>query len=166
MTMTPTVRYRNWLRSLVDDLSSSHQPLFDTAWATFYIPSVPNDDNRADDGIALRDRFESETSIELDYLGDCRMLEFLVALSERLNIVTYVNVQPKQTRYWFWTLMENLDIGGLDTIRKITNAFERINERDYDSYGNGGLFPLEYPEEDQRNVEVWYQMMEYLREIL
>jgi hypothetical protein len=47
----------------------------------------------------------------------------------------------------------------------IQNIFIRLNRREYDSDGgNGGLFPLNEPNEDQRDVEVWYQMMAYLQE--
>jgi hypothetical protein len=30
--------------------------------------------------------------------------------------------------------------------------------------GLGGMFPLEDPREDQRAIEIWYQMMAYINE--
>jgi hypothetical protein len=42
----------------------------------------------------------------------------------------------------------------------------RLNRRLYTTSGYGGLFPLEEPKEDQRKVEIWYQMMAYLGENL
>jgi hypothetical protein len=34
--------------------------------------------------------------------------------------------------------------------------------RTYDRRGHGGLFPLQRSNRDQRRVEIWYQLSEYL----
>ena len=36
--------------------------------------------------------------------------------------------------------------------------------REYSDNGHGGLFPLKNPKKDQRKVEIWYQMTEYINE--
>jgi hypothetical protein len=43
-------------------------------------------------------------------------------------------------------------------------AVGTLVERRYSYSGDGGLFPLDYPEEDQRGIEIWYQMSAYLAE--
>lgn len=166
-------RYRKWLRSLVDRPGSYYDILFDTAWQMEYVYSVPYDENRAEDGLRLRERFEHETSIMLPDLGECRMLEFLVALAIRLNESTYDWDKPDQTSEWFWKMMFNVglqrfdDTYSDDPYEHISWAFECINLRVYNLDGtDGGLFPLERPREDQRQVEIWYQMMAYLTENL
>ncbi len=157
-------RYRRWLRSLVDEPGSSFDVLFDVAWTTFYEFFLPNDDNRAADGVRLREVFESDSSIRLPYLDECRILEFLIALAMRVNEVVYDHTVPDQTSYWFWVLIENLEITEGDSALA---AFDRLNKREYGSNGYGGLFPIENTSnEDQRDVEVWYQMMAYLKENL
>jgi hypothetical protein len=124
---------------------------------------VPNDDNRARDGLDLRRRFERETSIMLPDLGECTMLEFLVALSIRLNETVYDYNDPDRVSDWFGELIDNLEVDR----KSIDEIFQCLNGRTYDyNGGNGGLFPLENPREDQREIEVWYQMMAYLRENL
>jgi hypothetical protein len=144
------------------------------AWTTIYEYHIPYDDNRAEDGLKLRERFELESSLKLPDLGECRMLEFLIALAIRLNEAVYDCDNPDQVRYWFWQLLTNLQIEaysddwpfGFDTVGfYIEQVFTRLNERLYASNGGaGGLFPLEEPMADQRHVEVWYQMMAYLGE--
>ncbi len=165
-------KYNRWLRGLVEMPGPSHDILFDMAWVTHYEYSVPNDDNRAQDGLKLRERFEYETSIKLPHLGECRILEFLIALAIRLNESVYDHEDPNLEPDWFWTLMINLDLDtyndSYDFTRihgEIQDTFGRLNRREYDSDGgNGGLFPLENPDKDQRGIEVWYQMMAYLQE--
>ncbi len=172
-------RYNDWLRGLVVKNSGpSYHILFDLAWTTIYEFHIPNDDNRAEDGLKLRERFELESSLRLPDLGECRMLEFLIALAIRLNESVYDHNNPDQTSYWFWQLIKNLQLDEYDDNYPfgdvfseipfyIERVFVRLNERLYASNGGGGgLFPLEEPMADQRHVEVWYQMMAYLTENL
>ena len=44
----------------------------------------------------------------------------------------------------------------------VTKRMRVVMDRLYDMHGNGGLFPLRKPSKDQRKVELWYQMSEYL----
>ena len=46
----------------------------------------------------------------------------------------------------------------------VADAMAAIIWRTYDSNGYGGLFPLRNPREDQRKVELWYQLNAYLLE--
>ena len=59
--------------------------------------------------------------------------------------------------------MENLEIINAGPFL-INEAFQMINERSYAFDGYGGLFPLRKPHQDQRNIEIWYQMQAYLME--
>ncbi len=160
------------MRALVNQPGPSYDILFDIAWITNYEYHIPNDDNRAADGLGLRRRFEYETSNKLPDLGPCRILEFLIGLAIRLNEAVYDNNEPNAERYWFWILMGTLELDeytdeyDFDAIHEeIYDIFGRLNARQYDQDGgNGGLFPLENPSQDQRGVEVWYQMQAYLSE--
>ena len=73
---------------------------------------------------------------------------------------------------WFWLFINNLKLQKYvnneeDTTRKkkfnwiVLNKFAK---REYQADGKGGLFPLNSPDSDQRNVEIWYQMMDYIGE--
>jgi hypothetical protein len=39
-----------------------------------------------------------------------------------------------------------------------------VIHRYYQPNGHGGFFPLENPQDDQRHVELWYQLNEYVME--
>jgi hypothetical protein len=135
---------------------------------------VPNDDNRAYDGEHLRDVFIDamglgEYEFSLLIQRPCSVLEMIVALS--IRIPDFIN--RKSPAGWFWELMDNLDLtrysddcyyteGGVMYVRDIVHNFLK---RNYTFNGNGGLFPLmKTQRKDQRKVEIWYQMQEYLNE--
>ena len=111
MKMHPTNKYIHWLWGLVEkNPGPSYHILLDVAWETIYEYHIPNDDNRAEDGLKLRERFELESSLKLPDLGECKMLEFLIALAIRLNEAVYDYHNPDQVRYWFWELITNLQL--------------------------------------------------------
>ena len=157
--------YREWLRGLVLPLAPTyHSPsIFNIAWDILYVPTIPNDQNRFQDGINLRQEYGKETGQGLPPAGPCRILEFLIGLAIRLNAADYDPTMPDRVGPWFWALMDNLGIIEADDLW-IADSFERLNTRDISFDGHGGLFPLLRPKEDQRNVEVWYQMQAYLME--
>ena len=55
---------------------------------------------------------------------------------------------------------------GLDTARNILEVhdiLEKLLLREYEFDGTGGLFPLgDWAEEDQRELEIWYQAQLFL----
>ena len=170
--MDPNNLYREWLVSLVDgDRADRYPTVINAAWDMEFIYSIPTDANRAQDGIDLRRVFERETSHSLPDLGPCRVLEFLVALSKRIDYILYDYEYQDQTDRWFWEMMANLrliDLGSHNTRepnRKVVDSIlQRVIDRTYDDAGYGGLFPLRHPKEDQRTVEVWYQMHLWIAE--
>lgn len=157
--------YREWLRGLVKLLAPVyHSPsIFNIAWDILYVPTIPNDQNRCQDGMDLRQRYGRETGNGLPPIGTCRMLEFLIGMAIRLNEIDYDPTMPDKVGPWFWILLDNLGIIEADD-PWIEDMLERLNTRDYSFDGHGGLFPLRNPREDQRNIEVWYQMQAYLME--
>lgn len=124
---------------------------------------IPNDDNRIEDGCELRSEFINGP-FESD--GRCSVLEMLIALSRRASFESYST--PAE---WFWHLMSNLDLAkytdevymDLDS-NEVDHILHRMINRRYDYDGLGGLFPLREPTQDQRQVELWYQMSSYLLE--
>lgn len=134
--------------------------LFRTTFEYF----VSNDQNRAADGEVFRERFLLEEG--LSYSGreldgwmslECSVLEMLMALAERIAYQTEGEMVP-----WFALMLTNLNLGY--TPSQTRTAVKRLNKRLYFQDGQGGLFPLRYPAEDQRGIEIWYQMQAYLIE--
>lgn len=138
-------------------------------YETEFVWLIPNDDNRLEDGKELRTEFMRDEGLEdVDRywleLG-CSALELMVGLSRRLSFEA-----EGEPHYWFWRIMENLGIHRYsdDWKRfprtKVDHILDRVIFRTYKSNGDGGFFPLDHPEQDQRNVELWYQLSAYVLE--
>lgn len=174
--MDPVVReYVRYLESLVkaEQQSSPYSLLLAMMWGETFEGYVPNDENREEDGIKLRREFETKTSNTLPLLGQCRFLEFLIALAIRFNAAVYDYEYPNMTAEYFWTMVENVGLDEFDDYYSgpenpaaaIRAMIRDVVGRNYDYNGSdGGLFPLQHARNDQRNVEVWYQLMEYINE--
>lgn len=168
-------RYFEWLYSNIASVRNrnptrSYWELTRTLYTTEFTWFVPNDDNRIMDGQALRQEFiDSYGPDEVDYswleMG-CSFLEMLIALGRRASFES--KGSPGD---WFWLMIKNLglidysdDIFEVSIFEEVKEALERINQRTYEADGRGGLFPLRNPREDQRRVEIRYQLAAYLLE--
>lgn len=163
-------RYLTWLYGQISDAkirrgSKTYWKLLRQLYTTEFVHFVPNDENRAEDGKELRLEWIRETRATPDeeWLAiECSFLEMLLGLAKRLNF------QEEQTlSYWFWHLLSNLGFEDFNDSSRYSQSFVKarmqvVNERSYDFYGNGGLFPIREPSRDQREIDLWYQMMEYL----
>jgi hypothetical protein len=142
-------------------------------YTTQFAWHVPNDENRVGDAKALREKFIDTQGIRLRRSDrewaemGCSMLEVMVALAERLEFLT----DKGRVHYWFWVLMGNIGISEFDDSRyeagleeHVQDVLEMVIQRYYEPDGRGGFFPLKRPREDQREVELWYQLSEYVTE--
>ena len=165
--------YFHWLASHVVSVKSRAN--VKTYWSLLqmlhdkeFIWFIPNDDNRVMEGKSLYLEYLEESGIE-DWVGDsrleaCSFLEMVLALSRRVSQET-----DRGVRWWFWHFMKNLELDVYNdyvrfTVEEIDDILDAVIFRTYDYHGRGGLFPLENPQEDQRRVEIWYQMNAYLLE--
>ncbi len=135
--------------------------------------SVPKDDNRAADGVQLRDEFistlrsvEVEDYAELQSLGRASLFEMLIGLARRADYIVEWGVDT-----WFRAFLENLGLTRYNDAEYVPRDATRIykiltvfNSRTYSRNGRGGVFPLKRAKEDQRQVELWYQMAAYMTE--
>lgn len=168
-------RYSEWLYSQVCSVraknpSKTFRNLFHILYTKEYVWLIPNDDNRVEDGKDLRYLFLDVEDIELRpedqrwlELG-CSFLEFLIALSRRVEFETDIDAIT-----WFWKLLENIGLNNLnDRVEidrdSVEEILDRVIWRNYEYNGRGGLFPLYDAREDQRKVEVWYQLSAYILE--
>lgn len=169
--------YFAWLCDLihVDQGLETYRFLAESLHRKLYVWSVPNDDNRALDATDLRRRFCRDTDISYapEYFDfDVSMLEVLVAISYRCeDIMSYLNVGMDMIN-WFWRLLRNVELDKFMDVdfdyhggkHQVNQILEKIIQRTYNFDGRGGLFPLKKALTDQRDVEIWYQMNNYLIE--
>ena len=153
----------------------SYQKLFCHLHNTeFTYDKIPEDENRAEDGIYLRYRFILDSNYskdDLDYLdGPCSILEMMVALALRCeeNIMTDTRYGDR-TSQWFWSMVTSLGLGNLNdnTYAKTTvsQVLETFIDRKYEPNGRGGLFLVKGHKRDFRNIEIWNQLYAYLNTI-
>lgn len=173
--------YFEWMYQLVCDEKDSNGPsyrkLLRYLHGTEFVFTIPMDDNRAADGMDLRYRFGYENSYEpviiANFLDDrpCSVLEMLVALAMRCeeHIMDDPDIGNRTSR-WFWIMVSNLGLSRMDDQRYNVDhteaAVTRFLNREYRRDGKGGLFMIPNCKYDLRNVEIWYQMCWYLRDIL
>lgn len=132
--------------------------------------SVPNDDNRLENGLYLRIHFQREVGGP-EVSGFCSLLEVLVALAAKMAF--QMSKENDEPGYWFYILMDNAGLlqftdayyyHDYTTASQVDNILNTIIFRRYEYNGEGGLFPLKRPREDQRGVELWYQLSAYVLE--
>ena len=168
-------RYFDWLYGQMCSVkrgspSRMYKELFHILFTKEFVWLVPNDDNRVEDGKELRLEFLEQEGLNLaPYDGmwmelGCSFLEFLIALARRCSFE-----DGTDETVWFWEFLENLDLDGLTdrehfTREDVEEVLDRVMWRTYNPDGSGGLFPLAYADEDQRKVEIWYQLSAYILE--
>jgi len=166
--------YLRWLYSQVANPRARNKQrtyweLLRIQFTTEFVWLIPNDDNRVEDGRALRGDFLQDEEISFpdeNWLGlGCSFLEMAVALSRRLSFEG-----GGISSEWFWVLMKNLDLqdctdAAQTPTQEVDSTLNRVIWRTYEPDGHGGLFPLTRPKRDQRTVEIWYQLQAYLLEL-
>lgn len=169
--------YFNWLCDLAcgDRYASgiSYRKLFARLHETEFKCLIPNDLNRAEDGVDLRYRFalhRGELSVNtiLNVLdGPCSVLEMMIALALRCEeqIMDDPGVGDRTTQ-WFWGMLWNLGLSTMTDARfdgvTVDKALIRLNYREYEPDGTGGLFTIKNCKYDLRQVEIWHQLLWYL----
>lgn len=169
--------YFHWLYTLIGSSSRvpsrTHYALGRQLFRQEFVPHIPRDENRVNDGRDLRYEFVNEKmatreieKVNASWMGmGCSFLEMLIALSRVFAFETETT-----TRGCFWHMMDNLNVSQFNDRYHafgegdIADAMERVINRTYAPDGSGGLFPLQNPKEDQRHVEIWYQLNAYLIE--
>ncbi len=176
--------YIEWLESFTIDetMSDDRRPtygyLLKKLWSMPFYGSIGNDDDRGDEGLELRTRYNSilarNTGVDFRLIpdanaifGECRVLEMLVALSMRMyDLMQDMGVYNSVSR-WFWEIMHNVGFDDLDdsvylesngdqVVENVVTDILELHERK--SGRPGGWFYVS----DWRNLEIWYQMHEYL----
>lgn len=137
--------------------------------------SISRDENRAEDGMSLRIRFDRSydtiENAECYIEGPCSVLEMIVALAIRCeeDIMDDPSVGDR-TRQWFWGMIVNLGLGSMSDDnfdkRRVDDVVECFLNREYEPDGKGGLFTIRDCDCDLRDVEIWYQMCWYINSIL
>lgn len=158
-------QYFNWMAEVVGAHRVELLAILDS------IPfewSVKNDDNRAADGIELRRRFAETNYIELtdeDFAVPCSVLEMMVALALRCDNDIMGEPGEEHPEIWFWMMIRNLGLDeGVSDEQHVREVIDIWLKRKFEPDGKGSPFPGQKFKTDQRKVEIWSQLNNYLIE--
>lgn len=158
--------YYEWLVAQVDiPNGKTYAGLFERIHNVEFVWTVPNDDNRIQDGLDLRLEFANERVIDLN-LETATMLEILISLSRRAAFTG--GGHPER---WAWQFLKNLRLYKIsdplteEKTKRINDILDTLIWRTYRPDGKGGFFPLKNPMDDQTKIELWYQMNVYVMEM-
>jgi hypothetical protein len=160
--------YFDWLVAQIHTPANNrtYNELFSRMHNTEFVWTVPNDDNRLRDGLALRSEFLNGSRRRLDVVG-VSILEVLIALSRRVAFTAGGDAE-----HWAWRLIKNLRLNKAydpltdEKALKVDDTLYALIWRTYASNGRGGLFPLKRPNYDQTKQEIWDQMNAYIIEAI
>lgn len=171
--------YFIWMYDMVcaNVVEETYYDLFGLMDSMTFEPMLLMDTNRSDDGIGLRYIFGNEMGISRDditkafYHEPCSVLEMMVALANRCE--ESIMKDPEygdRTGVWFWNMVNTLGLsdmcdGNFNSL-KATHILVRFINRGYEKDGSGGLFKIHDKTKDMRDIEIWYQMHFYLKELL
>lgn len=122
-------------------------------------PEIDLDENGAENGKYLRVEYYQETGKKCEKSGGCSVLEMIIGIVVGMERIMGIPGDEHPER-WFWEIIENLDLESGDVKKKV----ERWMNREFDKDGNGGMFPISRPFQDQRTAPFWQQAMSYLGE--
>lgn len=171
MIFKGTHEYLEWLKLCGCDLDphNEYNLLFRDLYSTVFEYRIDYDDNRIYEALSIRDEYDGDSGLHPD---DVNMLELIRSLAMRCAEMSFDSTELLTITEWFWKMLsyvgltkfvdsEYLDNGGSEAVRTI---LYRIINRTYKRNGQGGLLPLKNPKCDQRRVDLWDQMNEYVSE--
>lgn len=141
----------------------------------FITRSAPKRDiDREKDGLELRKEWSNDSLDGEFHIIPCTILEMIIGISKRMSEQLMDEDGEDKTAQYFWEIMENLgltcmddDNFGWDTglaQKKIAKTCEILCKRQYNPDGTGGgMFPMPgLLGINQKKMEIWYQMQEYI----
>lgn len=170
--------YLQWIynRVIVDEIykGRSYRQLFTCLYFMQFRPINPMDENRAQDGINLRYRFADafglpypEAAANLD-THPCSILEMMAALAFRCeDQIMEDDSYGDRASWWFFKMLDSLGLTDMDDCNfdrdKVDFVINRFNALEYANDGMGGLFYLPGTNLVMPSIDIWYQMMAYLK---
>lgn len=174
--------YFDWMYHLVGNDNKvrnkiSYRKLLSFLNSVIFVPMMDMDDNRRVDGIDFRYRFAYAEGYPDDYIDkylndrDCSVLEMMIALAFKVEEeITEDYIYGDRTGQWFWSMIISLGLNRMTDdifdLQYCETVIDRFMARQYDYDGKGGLFTIQHPYRDMREVDIWCQFMWYLDENL
>lgn len=158
-------RYFVWLGKKVG-MGADHSKLMKMLGTIEFKWKLPLDENRAFDGLKLRNEYTGKGGIiskDLAELG-CSVLEMLVGLSVRIERDLMGTPGDDHPERWFWEMLENLGVAEQND-DDFDNIFvSKVVTNWMFGAGKDNIFVLKQHGKEFKNLQIWDQMMAYLNE--
>lgn len=137
--------------------------------------TIPNDENRAVDGLDLREKYFKEhhkkpTNIMVNDSDKCTVLEMLIGLACRVEYLLGDSQYGDNPHDWFWNIIFMMGLGDAteddwdeDVAIKI---IDNMMDRGYNPDGSGGgLFVVDNASIDFTKIEIWQQLSYFINSL-
>ena len=170
----PKNPYFRWLyRHVYDERNSSvsYMLLLQYLHSKKFYWVLPLDSSRYEDGLAMRRSYFAKYPEQKMLVGDCTILEMMVALAFRLedHIMQDSDI-GNRTGQWFWQMIINMGLGHMTDDRfneaYCDDVIDIFLSRTYQHSGKGGLFPTKDPTINMPEIDIWYQAQWYLQDVI
>ena len=154
------------------DAHENYSQLLEYLHNTNFIWTLQGDDNRAEDGKALRNRFIDQTDyLDYDILisRPCSVLEMMIAFAERIDVDIMDNAYS--ISYWFWLMIEKLELNAcingdfdVDYVEKVLNSWMNRKKCTNKSGIKTGYICQLFGKNYHIGEELWFQMQAFINE--
>ena len=167
--------YYLWLLGKIDGYGYSVDDYTELTWQLFETDfkwTIKNDSNRASDGLNLRYEYVhvdgGQYCSEFE-LKKASVLEVLIALAINWeHEITYDSRIGDRSALWFWTMIKNLGLIEMPDWAYdpdfVSDTVDIWLDRQFGKTGEGSPFPVKFGEHDQRKVEIWFQLQQFVFE--
>ncbi len=156
-------RYFTWLGGKVGLGPANYSKLMEVLGKTEFSWRLPLDENRAFDGLKLRNDYNKPLSKEITELG-CSIFEMLVGLSVRVERDITGTPGDEHPEKWFWQMLENLGISDQNDDDFDMNYVSKKLINWMFGSGKDSIFKFNSNDINYKNMQIWDQMTAYLNE--
>ena len=169
--------YMLWLIESIDPrhiIGDYYQPVLEELYVRDFEwgSKFPDDENRAKDGLELRNGFASDFNIRRSEIGidwkPCSCLEMMIAIAKRIEYEIVAVPGSEDVPRWFWMFMHNMGLdpsdAGCEDLVYVDSRITRWLQRNYGKNGKGGIFVVKDDYFDMRKMTIWKQMNAVLNE--
>jgi hypothetical protein len=153
--------YLDWL--LKKSCLEGYEKLYSFLDSLEFEVVLPRDNNRCEDGKVLRSNYFLEENKNVSMLKPASVLEVLIAIGYK---VIDMIAEEKTIQEMVFEFISNLGLGLYTNdrfdVREITDIINIFMKRQYKYNGDGSIFPVGITMQDQREIELWYQMCKYI----
>lgn len=168
--MSNKVKYFDWLMDIIgagpDTNYQGRHRLFFFLFKKEYTWVNPMDENRAIDGMGMRDIFYENTGKQSGVTGPCSVLEMLVGLIFRMNEDLYGEINEALATKMIVTMLNSMDIFECNDSHfddeYVCVQIDNMMSNNIEPSGKGGLFIVN-GKEDMRDLDIWYQCLRWLQ---